>query len=83
MTAPAALRSQPRGLLGLSRSLADLTVSPQQPRQLGEVRRHPSRFVPGEQLGRRGSTRLLLEIKIPEACPFVSRPHMAVFSPVM
>jgi len=52
VTAPAALRSQPRGLLGLLRSLADLTAPPQWLRQLGEVRRHPPRIIPRQQLGR-------------------------------
>ncbi|MGO9681155.1 MAG: NAD(P)-binding domain-containing protein [Beijerinckiaceae bacterium] len=44
-------------------------LPPQQLRRLGEVRRQPPRFVPGQQLGRRAPTGLVLEVEIPERLP--------------
>jgi hypothetical protein len=40
-------------------------------RQLGNVRRHPPRLIPGEQLGRRAPTGFVLKIKIAERLPDV------------
>ena len=41
----------------------------EQLRQLGEVRRREAGLVPGEQLGRRASTGLVLKIEITERLP--------------
>jgi hypothetical protein len=43
--------------------------TPQHLRQLGEVYSDPPRLVSGEQVGRRASARLLLEVKIAERLP--------------
>ncbi len=47
----------------------DLLSRPQQLRQLGEVRRDPPRLVAREQLSRRSSARLVLEIDVGERLP--------------
>jgi hypothetical protein len=54
------------GLLGLSRSLADLTAPPQQLPLPGEVRRHPPRLVLDQQLGRRAPLRFIVKVEIAE-----------------
>jgi hypothetical protein len=50
-------------------SMASTTPGDPARRQLGEVRRHAARLVPGEQLGRRAPTGLVLEIEIAERLP--------------
>jgi hypothetical protein len=43
----------PNGRKAREREMAAELLSPQQVRQLGEVDRHPPRFVLGEHIGRR------------------------------
>ena len=65
---------------GRTRGLPCCSV--QQLRQFGEVRRHPPRFVPGEQINRRALTWLVLEIEIAERLPrAVADDEAGVYSP--